>query len=131
MIRSIQGLQQAQRGNLKTIAAMKPGGSLEKGVRVGTLAAHRYAVALTHVDTGALRASHRVKMKRTWSGPTGTVYIDPNARNPRLMAQRTAVYGPFEHARGGEHAFYKNTSDRYGFQIGRAALAVIVRGFPK
>lgn len=123
---TIQGLQEAQQGNLKLIAAMQPNGGLDEAVRVGTIAAHRYAVTETHVDTGALKASHRMKFDRSLFGQaTGTVFIDPSARNPRSKTL-TSQYGVAEHDRGGEHAFYENTINRYGNRIADQSIAALM-----
>lgn len=123
---TIQGLQEAQQGNLKLIAAMQPGGGLDEAVRIGTIAAHRYAVIETHVDTGALKASHRTKFERSLFGQTtGKVYIDPSARNPRSKTL-TAQYGVVEEDRGGEHAFYGNTVSRYGNRIADQSVAALI-----
>lgn len=122
---TIQGLQQAQKGNLKAIAAMKPGSVFGNAIRAGTVSAHRYAVAQTHVDTGALKASHRMVI----AGLEGTVFIDQGARNPRSRAL-TSQYGPVEHARGGEHAFYEIVEKRYGTRIASQAGAMLIAGMP-
>ena len=100
---TITGLQDAQRANLRHAASVKPSGSLGAAVQEGTLAAQRYMVSITHVDTGALRASLMVRV----SGLRGEVYIDPGAVNPR--GQAPSEYGPYENARGGEHAFMLRT----------------------
>lgn len=117
---TIQGLQQAQEANLHNIAMMKPSGALGRMVQYATVAAHRYAVAITHVDTGALRASHRMRV----SGSRGEIYIDPAARNP-WSGMLTSRYGPTEHRRGGSHAFYERTDREYGIAIAEMAA----RGF--
>lgn len=122
---TIEGLQKAQHGNLKTIAAMKPSSSFGNAIRIGTISAHRYSVAETHVDTGALKASHRM----TIAGLEGTVFIDQGARNPRSRAL-TSQYGPVEHARGGEHAFYEIVEKRYGTRIATQAATVLIAGMP-
>jgi len=122
---SIQGLQQAQATNNRAIAALRPSGNLGKAVQYGTISAHRYAVGLTHVDTGSLKSSHRMEIK----GLRGEVYIDPNAVNPRSN-QRTAMYGPYEHDRGGEHAFYARVVDEYGQQIEAEMRNMVRRGLP-
>jgi hypothetical protein len=123
---SIKGLQEAQKANLKLIAAMKPDGALGDAIRVGTIAAQRYAVIETHVDTGTLRASHRISV----SGLTGLVFIDPSARNPRTH-QLAAQYGPYEEARGDSHAFYGNTVEKYSRNITDQAIAAFVAGIQK
>lgn len=117
---TIQGLQDAQNWNLRALAAMKPDGALGQAVKTALAEAQRYAVAITHVDTGALRASHRVEL----IGLRGTVYIDPNARNP-VSGARTAIYGQAEHARGGSHAFYARVQSEYGYRIAQDAGIVI------
>jgi hypothetical protein len=120
---TINGIQQAQQGNNKVIAALKPGSAFGRAVQYATSEAHRYAVSITHVHTGALRASHRMSVQ----GLHGSIYLDPSARNPRSNAL-TSVYGPVEEARGGSHAFYKRTQDEAGPRIAEAAIAGFVRG---
>ncbi len=120
---SITGIQEAQAANNRVIAALQPSGALGRAVQYGTAAAHRYAVGVTHVDTGALRASHRMEV----TGLRGRVYIDPSARNPRSR-QRTATYGPYEHDRGGEHAFYQRTIDEQGQSIEQAMMGLVKLG---
>lgn len=115
---TISGLQEAQHANLRHIMAMKPTGAFGRVVQITTAAVHRYSVAITHVDSGSLRASHRMLV----SGLHGEVYIDPSASNPR-SGKRTSLYGPIEHARGGEHAFYARTEHEYG----QKAVAASVR----
>lgn len=56
----------------------------------------------THVITGALRGSHTA-MKITpmkWE-------VTPNPGTINPFGFRPAEYGPVEHARGGDHAFYE------------------------
>ena len=118
----ISGLQELQDENARSIAALQPGGALGQAVKHVTAGAHRYTVAITHVDTGALRASHRMEVQ----GLRGRIYIDPTARNPR-SGQRTSVYGPFEHARGGEHAFYDRAAEESGPRLVREAQEIIER----
>ena len=123
---TITGIQEAQRANLEMIAALRPGGALGRAVVYATTAAHRYAVAITHGDTGSLRASHRVEV----SGLRGRIYIDPGSVNPR-SGQKPVVYGPYEHARGGSHAFYQRVIDEKGQEIGNRAMAMIVGGLAR
>lgn len=110
----IKGIQEVQAANNRMIAAMKPRGALGKAVQRGTIRAHRYAVAITHVDTGALRASHRMRSERR--GLRGRIFIDPGSRNPRSNV-RPYQYGVYEHDRGGEHAFYERTVVEEGPRI--------------
>jgi hypothetical protein len=97
---TIRGLQEAQAANLRRIAQLQPGGAMGHLIRQVTAFTHAEAVKVTHVDSGALRASHRMKITEV----RGQVYIDPGAVNPR--GQKPVVYGPEEQARGGSHAFY-------------------------
>lgn len=110
----IKGIQEVQAANRRMIAAVKPRGALGKAVQRGTIRAHRYATMITHVDTGALRASHRMRMERR--GLRGMVHIDTSSRNPRSSV-RPYVYGVYEHDRGGAHAFYERTVIEEGPRI--------------
>ncbi|MBU6361166.1 MAG: hypothetical protein KGS46_14220 [Chloroflexi bacterium] len=116
----IRGLQQAQAAMNRRIAELKPAGALGQAVKRAGLMIHRYVLGITHVDTGALRASHRIEI----NGTKGKIYIDPNARNPRTGA-KTAAYGAVEHARGGAHAFYTRTKHEYGDEVVRAVKTYV------
>ena len=70
---TIQGLQEAQQINARQIAALKPSGAFGKAIKAATIEAQRYAMYITHVKTGGLRASHRMKI----TGLQGEVFIDP------------------------------------------------------
>jgi hypothetical protein len=120
----IEGIQEAQKAMLQAAAAAKPDNGPKAAVQAGTIAAHRYATSITHVDTGALRASHFIRLRRT----EGQVYINPGAR--RSDGARPAEYGPYEHARGGSHAFYKRTAEHGSKQIGDAAFDAFRRYLP-
>lgn len=124
---SIHGLQEAQRGLLNTIATMKPGGAFEDAIRFATIEAQRYAVTITHVDTGALRASHRIKLESPSQGPRGVVFIQPGTL--RSGRAEPAVYGFFENARGGQHAFYGRVPSERGGQIARQATNAMLRSW--
>jgi hypothetical protein len=117
---TIEGLQEAQAWNNRKIATLRVSGAMGRAVRYGTTAAHRGAVARTHVDTGALRASHRMALY----GDEGTVSIEAGATNPR-SGLLTAVYGAMEHGRGGSHAFYARTVEEDGQVIGQEMLRII------
>jgi hypothetical protein len=120
----IKGLQEAQDANLRLIAAVKPNGALGRAVQYATIAAQRYMVSVTHVDTGALRASERMSL----NGEVGRIYIDANAINPH--GQRPSVYGVFEHGRGGEHAFMARTYYEAGERILMQAGERLLRELP-
>lgn len=119
-MKAIRGIQEAQRDNARMIAALRPDGGLGRAVQYGVIEAHRYTVTITHVDTGALRASHRMEV----TGARGRIYIDPASVNPKT-GQRPSRYGVYEHARGGVHAFYQRTQDEAWQRVGEAAW----RGF--
>ena len=117
---NIGGLQQAQAANNRRIAELKPQGAAGQALRRAGQMIVRYVIAITHVDTGALRASHRLEI----NGLRGRIYIDPSARNPRTGAL-TSVYGAIEHARGGKHAFYTRTKNEYGPEVVRAVKTYV------
>lgn len=119
---SVEGLEQLQAYNRRLIAGLR-GPFLNRAVRDTTLAAQRYAISITHVDTGALRASHRVELVS--ARQVGIISLDRSARNPRSGAL-TSEYGVYEHDRGGSHAFYKRTADEFGHSAGMAGLNVLV-----
>lgn len=121
---TISGIQEAQRDNLRMIAALEPGGAVEAAVQVGLIKVHRYAVSVTHVDSGSLRAAHRMEMES--GGLRGTVFIDPGVVNPRSK-QLPAEYGVYEHARGGTHAFYDRAYNALGGNVLDQAVESIWR----
>lgn len=120
---TIQGIREAQRANQRAIAGLKPNGPFGKAIKEATVKAHRYAVSITHVDTGALRASHRMKV----TGIRGEIFIDRGTRNPKT-GERPAAYGAEEHARGGQHAFYERTVKEAGDGIARETGETILKG---
>jgi len=119
---TIRGIQELQRANQKMIHALKPEGARGRAVLYATRGAQRYATAITHKDTGALKASHRMKYDDKTA--TGNIYIDPRSINPRSF-ELPIEYGLYEHARGGEHAFYKRTVDEYGGELMMSEIKMI------
>jgi len=122
---SIDGIQKLQDKNLRRMAELKPSGAAGKAIRYGLTRLHRYVVSITHVwkyKGGGLRASHRMGM----DGLRGRIYIDPGAVNPR--GQKPVDYGPYEHARGGTHAFYDRTVDEEGPETLRRMKEIVFRG---
>ncbi len=115
----IEGIQEAQAANLRDIAELQPTGSFGQALQYVTAGLHRHAVGVTHVATGALRASHRMRL----DGLRGEVYIDPAARNPH--GALTSDYGPIEHARGSSHAFYDRTLGEAGPALVERAIGYI------
>jgi hypothetical protein len=118
----IRGIQEAQRWNQRAIAALKPGNEYTRAVRDIVTQLHRYEVSITHVDTGALRASLRMRV----DGLKGRIYIDENSRNPRTGA-KPSVYGEIENARGYSHAFGARTVAEAAPQVVGQALAYLGR----
>jgi hypothetical protein len=128
---TIEGLQQAQQANQRMMAAMRPSGSLGRGIVYATTQLHRRSVYNTPWDTGGLRAAHRMRV----GGLRGMVFIG-GGMNPR-QGSAPSEYGPHLHAqgkrpglRGGIRAFYAYTVDTDGPQIGRDALAIVKKGLP-
>lgn len=100
---TIKGLEAAQAVNRRRIAALQPSSDFGRAVQYAVLELQRYAKGITHIDTSALQASHLGEV----SGARGRIYINPAAINPRGF--RPEIYGFYEHARGGSHAFYERT----------------------
>lgn len=120
----LQGLQRLQAKNRRMIQALKPTGLLGRAIKDATIRAHRYAVINTHVwrdRGGGLRASHHMEV----TGYHGRVYI-AHGMNPR--GQDPAVYGPYEHARGGAHAFYSRVMSEHGDEIRGAFVRIVKAG---
>lgn len=123
---SIKGIQEAQAAVLQAAAAVRPSGGLGKATRYVTLAAHRFAVQNTVVDTGAWRAAQRPQI----DGVHGRVFVDPSAVNPKGRG-RPAVYGPaLELTRGGRYAVYKKTVEVAGPEILAQAGKLIQDALP-
>lgn len=120
----IYGIQRAQAGILRAANAARVDGGLRSAVKGATVTAHRYAVSITHVDTGALKNAHAIDVR----GDRGQIYISPSAR--RSDGRHPAQYGPHEHARGGSHAFYERTVREAGRMIGDAAMRELRRYLP-
>lgn len=115
----VRGAQQLQARNMRRIAQCKPTGALGRAIRYVLMGLHRAAVALTHVESGALRASHMAE----YYGTRGRIYINPATVNPR--GQRPVEYGVYEHARGGSHAFYTRAVNEYGPNLMKRARHMI------
>lgn len=116
---SIRGIQEAQAKNIQRMAALRPSGPFGQLIHGALTTLHRLMTAITHVRTGALRASERMDFE----GLRGRIFLDPGARNPD-SGVLTSEYGPIENARGGEHAFFDRTVD-----MAPQAVATGVRAF--
>lgn len=131
---NIKGLQRLQDANLRAINALKPKHALGKALKEGTAQIHRLSVAHTPHDTGALRASHRIKIDSRQV--MGRVSLDRTAKNPRT-GQRTAEYGYYLHQHGqipglrsGIRAFYAYVYDNYGTRILKRMIEIIRKALP-
>ena len=120
----IRGIQEAQDGMLRVAAAFKPSGAFDEGIKEATIYMHRYAVSITHVDSGGLRAAHHIELGHL----KGAIYINPAA--VRSDGARPAQYGLYEHARGGSHAFYARTYTEAGQRAAAVAWATLRRSLP-
>lgn len=108
---SIKGLQEAQAAAVKALEAVKPRGAFGRAVQYVLAGAHRYAAAITVVDTGSWRASHKPVMNEQQLH--GRLFIDPNAVNP-FSKSRPSVYGAILESRGGRYAVYATTEQKAG-----------------
>lgn len=104
-------LAQANRGFLQEIADTSAAGLLGRIVAAGTLQLRDLAAGASPVDTGTLRSSHRGELTAAPGEVVGTVFIDPNVRNPVNRGQ-PAVYGEIWAIY--YHNWFEDTADRYG-----------------
>ena len=119
---SIRGIQRAQERNLHLMAALRARTIQEAVARDVAITAHREAVVRTHVDTGALRAAHRIIRVRPRRGRHSVTFvITPDPRAVRPDHARPAVYGLYEHRRGGKHAFYRRAVQEGRYNIAHTA----------
>lgn len=122
---TIEGLQEAQDANIRLIEALKPKGAAGEAVKFVTTQAHRYLVGVTHVESGAYKASHRMKV----TDVRGQIFIDPTARKPRT-GQIVSKYAKDEEARGGSHAAYQRTIDEAGPALVKQGADIVLRALP-
>ena len=94
---SIEGLQKAQRRNLRRIALLEPDAAPGRAVHNATAAMHRFLTSHTPWETGALRASRRISFNPRV--PLGQVFNSANSYNPRSRTP-PHVYDVTLHARG-------------------------------
>lgn len=101
----------------RAAAAVLPSGGLGRAVVYTANELRRYAASITHVDTGTLAGSHRL----TLLGDASARVAPGEDRNPK-SGQPASRYAPYEHARGGGHAFYERTLDEAGRRIAEEAV---------
>lgn len=117
----ISNIQDLQRRYLEMVYQVRPENALGRAVKRVILQSHRAAVQVTHVDTGALRASHIVDLVIRAREIVGTLYISRDTVNPK-HGERPFKYGIVEHERGGSHAFYHRTFYGTTLEAARDAL---------
>ena len=120
---NIEGILEAQQANLIAIEAMSPGGAFGQAIKDATIQTHAYELKTMHVDTGAMKASARMDINL--EKYRGLVFLDPDAYGER--SGYPAEYAPYEHARGGSHAFAQRTVVEAGPRVGRRAIQTITR----
>lgn len=115
-------LAQARSAVERATRVARPDGKMGQAVMFATVELHRYAVSVTHVDTGTLRGAQRM----TVSAGRGKIFVgsDINPRSHR-PASRYAVY---EHGRGGDHAFYERTIAEAWPGVGSRAIEILKGG---
>ena len=131
---NIKGLQKLQAANVKAIRALQPRHALGLAMKRGLAMLLRLSVTYTPHDTGALRASHRMKLDTRQV--MGRISIDRTAVNPR-SGMRTAEYGYYLHEQGqipgvrsGIRAFYEYVYEKYGQKILDRMAAIIRKALP-
>ena len=132
---NIKGLQVLAAANLDAIRALKLKGALGKAIQEGTARVHRLSIHKAPVDTGALRASVRMKIDNRQV--MGRVIIDRTARNPRTK-MRTAEYAYYLHQRGQVSgraagtilAFFEYVYEKFGDRILARMADTIKRALP-
>jgi len=123
----IRGWNKAVFENLKFIHELRPSNRIGKGVLAAVKLVHRMAVANTHVDTSALKHSHRIDFGYSSNQAEGNVYVS-DVTNPK-HALSTLLYGPIEDDRGGDHAFYGLIFNNESERIAKEAEIHMMRGF--
>jgi len=118
---TVRGYEEIQAANMRILEGMKPDGALGRAVLYATRALQQGTASRAHRDTGTLAASQMAEVQ----GLQGRVYTADNA-NPK-SGDLASVYGPFEEARGGDHAFYNQTMESDAPTILEVAGAQIVR----
>lgn len=105
-------LAQANRAFMQELADSSSAGLLGRVVAAGTLKLRDLTSGAAPVDTGTLRSAHRGELDPYGSdGIQGTVFIDPNARNP-VSNTYPAVYGEVWAER--RFNWFEQTADMHG-----------------
>lgn len=91
-----------------------------------------YARAITHRSTGTLAESHTVYFDTAHQ--RGEIRPDPTfarRQGRRGRLQSVEQYAAYEHARGGDHAFYQRTLDEYGDKVVRRGVVAYMGRMPR
>lgn len=127
----VERTQKILKAHLQIIESLKPSGPMGAMVKGGAVAAHAYAQKITHVDTGNLKASHRIDPNAergpAWTAAAVLLGSSPHPRSGIPAEQ----YGFYEHDRGGSHAFYERTAQEAFPRIARGAVVELLRHFPQ
>ena len=118
-------------------AGLQYRGAFRDTIRVLLEDFRAYAASVTHRQTGTLARSHSVFYDS--SRLSGYVYPSPSAVKPfndptrpgaggRYL--RASEYGPYEHRRGGSHAFYEMTARHMGPLVPIRGLAIFAARMP-
>lgn len=123
-----EGLEEVQAALRQLEEALKGDGAA--GELVGDTSRDLLAHArdITHVITGGLQTAHRAVLELS-GDPRATIFIDPSSVNP--LGERPYLYGPKEHAKGGDHAFYARTVNERGPTAVAGALAKMIERLPR
>lgn len=97
----IEGLKEVQDKMAQLLQEIGAGEGLDAIIARATLRAHRYASMVVHVDTGRLKNSLHPRVEGKGNNVYGVVGTN-------------VAYAPFEHARGGDHAFFTRTAKEDG-----------------
>lgn len=119
---NVKGVQEFQVANLRYIRALEPTGVLDEATRDGIVALQRFQAGITHVDTGALRGSRRVRFTRN----SAELFTSSTASNPRTGTP-VLQYDDPEEMRGGGHANWQNTFEQAGPRIAQGMIVKLVR----
>ena len=109
------------------VEGMRGSAAMGRAVQSVTRGALAYAKQITHVITSGLQTAHRATIELT-NEPRGVIFIDPSSVNP--VGERPYIYGPKEHGKGGEHAFYARTVAEAGQALVVQGINEMVRGLP-
>ncbi len=89
-----------------------------------------YASKITHRITGTLASAYRLTYAITGEAAFGTLSIAEDVVNP-VSGQRPVEYGVYEHARGGDHAFFERTFKKFERRAATRYMNFVLQDLPK